>query len=94
MIDDGIDQIDFTRPFEVLSRLPGATVRAYTGTAFYPDAGAFAGAREHRDRVGERAVITVDVMHHPFQLARPEWSSDLDVDKALSIGVRARDLAK
>ena len=36
------------------------------------------------DSAGERAVITGDVMHHPCQIAHPEWSSDLDVDKDLA----------
>ena len=37
---------------------------------------------------GERAVITGDVMHHPCQLARPEWSSTLDFDQAASRAMR------
>jgi glyoxylase-like metal-dependent hydrolase (beta-lactamase superfamily II) len=30
---------------------------------------------------GARAVITGDLMHHPCQVAHPEWSSDFDADK-------------
>ena len=33
------------------------------------------------DSAGERAVISGDVLHHPCQIAHPEWSSDLDFDK-------------
>ena len=29
---------------------------------------------------GERAVITGDMIHHPCQIARPDWSSAADVD--------------
>jgi cyclohexyl-isocyanide hydratase len=32
LVFDGMDQIDFTGPFEVLSRLPGATYRSYSPT--------------------------------------------------------------
>jgi glyoxylase-like metal-dependent hydrolase (beta-lactamase superfamily II) len=30
---------------------------------------------------GEQAVITGDLMHHPCQMARPEWSSAFDFDQ-------------
>ncbi len=33
---------------------------------------------------GRRAVLTGDVIHHPVQLARPDWSSRFCEDKALS----------
>lgn len=29
---------------------------------------------------GERAVITGDLMHHPCQIARPDWSTPFDTD--------------
>ena len=29
---------------------------------------------------GEEAVITGDLMHHPCQMARPEWASSFDYD--------------
>jgi cyclohexyl-isocyanide hydratase len=32
LVFDGLDQIDLTGPFEVLSRLPGATHRLYART--------------------------------------------------------------
>lgn len=31
---------------------------------------------------GERAVITGDMMHHPVQMARPDWKDIADVDSA------------
>jgi glyoxylase-like metal-dependent hydrolase (beta-lactamase superfamily II) len=37
---------------------------------------------------GERAVITGDMMHHPCQIARPEWSSGFDSDQAWSARTR------
>lgn len=30
---------------------------------------------------GERALITGDLMHHPMQIARPDWSSGFDSDQ-------------
>ena len=33
---------------------------------------------------GERAVITGDMMHHPCQIAHPEWSSAFDTDPEMS----------
>jgi glyoxylase-like metal-dependent hydrolase (beta-lactamase superfamily II) len=36
----------------------------------------------------ERAVLTGDVMHHPVQLLRPDWSSGFCEDKALSHSTR------
>jgi glyoxylase-like metal-dependent hydrolase (beta-lactamase superfamily II) len=37
---------------------------------------------------GERAVITGDLMHHPCQIAHPEWSSVADSDPQLSRATR------
>ena len=31
---------------------------------------------------GDRAVITGDMMHHPCQIARPDWASGFDTDQA------------
>ena len=42
---------------------------------------------------GASAVITGDVMHHPCQIARPDWSSDIDSDKVLSKKTRRSFLA-
>jgi glyoxylase-like metal-dependent hydrolase (beta-lactamase superfamily II) len=37
---------------------------------------------------GERAVITGDMMHHPCQIAHPEWSSVADDDAGQSVRTR------
>jgi glyoxylase-like metal-dependent hydrolase (beta-lactamase superfamily II) len=37
---------------------------------------------------GASAVITGDLMHHPCQVAHPEWSSDFDADKDRSRATR------
>jgi glyoxylase-like metal-dependent hydrolase (beta-lactamase superfamily II) len=37
---------------------------------------------------GEEAVITGDMIHHPCQMRRPDWSSSADVDAALSAVTR------
>jgi glyoxylase-like metal-dependent hydrolase (beta-lactamase superfamily II) len=37
---------------------------------------------------GKTAVITGDMMHHPSQIAHPEWCPDVDVDKSASIATR------
>jgi glyoxylase-like metal-dependent hydrolase (beta-lactamase superfamily II) len=37
---------------------------------------------------GERALITGDFMHHPCQIARPEWSSAADSDPAAARATR------
>lgn len=39
---------------------------------------------------GEAALITGDCMHHPCQIARPEWSSTADSDPALARLTRER----
>ena len=31
---------------------------------------------------GEEAVITGDMMHHPCQIARPDWTTPFDADNA------------
>jgi glyoxylase-like metal-dependent hydrolase (beta-lactamase superfamily II) len=41
---------------------------------------------------GEEALITGDFMHHPCQIARPEWSSTADSDPALAQQTRERML--
>lgn len=43
---------------------------------------------------GEHAVITGDLMHHPAQLARPDWSSPFDHDKALALATRKDFIAR
>lgn len=37
---------------------------------------------------GEHAVITGDLIHHPAQLARPDWTSPFDFDKAKALATR------
>ncbi|MDO8704355.1 MAG: MBL fold metallo-hydrolase [Sulfuricaulis sp.] len=37
---------------------------------------------------GERAIITGDMMHHPCQIARPQWSSAFDTDRNASCETR------
>ena len=43
---------------------------------------------------GARAVITGDLMHHPCQMARPDWSSGFDTDQATSRSTRHDFLAQ
>jgi len=37
---------------------------------------------------GETAIITGDMMHHPCQIARPDWSTSFDSDRAASAVTR------
>jgi glyoxylase-like metal-dependent hydrolase (beta-lactamase superfamily II) len=37
---------------------------------------------------GETAIITGDMAHHPCQIARPDWSTSFDSDKAASAATR------
>ena len=39
---------------------------------------------------GEEALITGDFIHHPCQLAHPEWASPVDHDKSQSTATRER----
>jgi glyoxylase-like metal-dependent hydrolase (beta-lactamase superfamily II) len=43
---------------------------------------------------GEEAVITGDLMHHPVQIAHPEWGSNADVDGAQAEATRREFLAR
>ena len=43
---------------------------------------------------GERAMITGDIMHHPCQIAHPEWAPGFDSDKAAAVATRKRVLAE
>jgi glyoxylase-like metal-dependent hydrolase (beta-lactamase superfamily II) len=43
----------------------------------------------HIASCGEEAVITGDMIHHPCQIAHPEWSSSADWDQAMSADTRA-----
>lgn len=42
---------------------------------------------------GAQACISGDFLHHPCQLAHPEWSSFFDADPQQSASTRARMLA-
>jgi glyoxylase-like metal-dependent hydrolase (beta-lactamase superfamily II) len=37
---------------------------------------------------GEHAVVTGDLIHHPCQLARPEWTSPFDFDRSQALATR------
>ncbi len=43
---------------------------------------------------GEEAVITGDMIHHPCQIAHPEWSSSADTDPELAARTRGGFLAR
>ena len=43
---------------------------------------------------GEEALITGDFMHHPCQIARPEWSSTADSDPVLARQTREQILTR
>jgi glyoxylase-like metal-dependent hydrolase (beta-lactamase superfamily II) len=43
---------------------------------------------------GESAVITGDMMHHPCQIARPDWPSAFDSDNVQSCDTRREFLAR
>lgn len=43
----------------------------------------------HITSQGQEALITGDCVHHPVQLARPEWSSSADSDQSKAIATRA-----
>jgi glyoxylase-like metal-dependent hydrolase (beta-lactamase superfamily II) len=43
---------------------------------------------------GEEALITGDFMHHPCQIARPDWSSSADSDPAAARQTRQRMLTR
>lgn len=40
------------------------------------------------ESMGERAIITGDLFHHPCQFARPRWVDTADVDTALAASTR------
>ncbi|MEM7020238.1 MAG: MBL fold metallo-hydrolase, partial [Pseudomonadota bacterium] len=48
----------------------------------------------HISSKGEEAVITGDMIHHPCQIAHPEWSSAVDYDQTQSASTRDAFLAK
>ena len=48
----------------------------------------------HISSKGEEALITGDFIHHPCQLARPDWASSADFDQNASCATRDRTFAK
>lgn len=46
------------------------------------------------DLGGERLIFTGDLFHSPLQIARPEWSSKFDVDRAAAADTRRRFIAE
>ncbi|HEY1753071.1 MAG TPA: MBL fold metallo-hydrolase [Caulobacteraceae bacterium] len=43
---------------------------------------------------GQRAMITGDIMHHPCQIAHPEWAPGFDSDKQAAVATRRKVLAE
>src|SRR5262249_25072566 len=43
---------------------------------------------------GEEALITGDFLHHPCQIAHPEWASTADSDAAMGVATRERMFAQ
>lgn len=43
---------------------------------------------------GEHAVVTGDLIHHPCQMARPNWCSTFDFDQQMALETRERFLAQ
>jgi glyoxylase-like metal-dependent hydrolase (beta-lactamase superfamily II) len=48
----------------------------------------------HIESQGEEAIITGDMMHHPCQIARPDWVTPFDSDSAQARATRERFLAR
>ena len=46
----------------------------------------------HISSQGEEAVITGDLMHHPAQIAHPEWVANADTDRSQAIDTRRKFL--
>lgn len=43
---------------------------------------------------GEHAIVTGDLIHHPCQIGRPQWSSPFDFDKAAALQTRLKFLER
>lgn len=43
---------------------------------------------------GQEAIITGDVMHHPCQMAHPDWGSHFDADRAAARATRRQFLER
>ncbi len=48
----------------------------------------------HITSQGEEAIITGDMIHHPCQIAHPEWSSTADWDQSASAATRIEFLSR
>ena len=48
----------------------------------------------HIESRGEHALITGDCIHHPCQIAEPQWSSSADYDPVMAINTREQLLEK
>jgi glyoxylase-like metal-dependent hydrolase (beta-lactamase superfamily II) len=48
----------------------------------------------HISSRGEEAVITGDMMHHPCQIAHPDWCASVDTDGSQALGTRKDFLAR
>ncbi len=48
----------------------------------------------HIASAGEEAIITGDMIHHPCQIAHPEWSSSADWDQERSAETRGAFLER
>ena len=46
------------------------------------------------ESAGETALITGDALHHPCQMAYPDWCPDVDVDKTVSPATRRKLLGE
>ncbi len=46
------------------------------------------------DSEGERAIISGDFLHHPCQIAHPDWASASDIDPAAALATRQSMLAR
>jgi len=78
-----------------LADLVGDTHRVCDEVALEPTPGHTPGhVSVHVTSRGEEAVITGDMIHHPCQIAHPDWSSLADVDQTLAAKTRAAFLAR
>jgi len=48
----------------------------------------------HISSQGEEAIISGDMMHHPCQIARPDWATPFDADNAAAIATRKQFLER
>jgi len=91
VIEDSVQPI-FDRG---LADLVGETHRVTDEIRLEPTPGHTPGhVSVHITSRGEEAVITGDMIHHPCQIMRPEWSSTADVDPGAAATTRAQFLAR